>query len=66
MFLKHTGFTLQQYIIHIRMEKAVDLLLHSNQTISEIGYSVGGYSIHYFSRLFRKKMGLTPSDYRNP
>lgn len=64
LFLTHTGYTMQQYIIHIRMNKAVDLLTHTNQSISEIGQVIGGYSIHYFSRLFKKKMGLAPSDYR--
>lgn len=64
LVLNHTGFTIQQYLIHIRMNKAIDLLVHTHQPIGEIGDRVGGYSIHYFSRLFKSKTGLNPSDFR--
>ncbi len=64
MVLKQTNYTIQQYIIHIRMNKAIDLIANTNHSISEIGNLVGGYSVHYFSRLFKKKTGLKPSDFR--
>lgn len=64
MVTEYTGQTIQQYLIHIRMNKAIDLLLNTNMTIGEVGEAVGGYNIHYFSRLFRKKIGLSPSAFR--
>ncbi|GKX31460.1 AraC family transcriptional regulator [Vallitalea longa] len=64
LVLNCTGQTIQQYLITLRMNKAVDLLQHSNNTIGEIAEEVGGYSIHYFSRLFKKKIGVSPKVFR--
>lgn len=65
MFIQFSSYTIQQYLIHIRINKAIDLLESANLSVSEIGNYVGGYSIHYFSRLFKKKTGLYPSAFRN-
>ncbi|EHR4557181.1 AraC family transcriptional regulator, partial [Enterococcus faecalis] len=41
-----------------------DLLRYSNQTVKEIAVDVGLENYAYFSRLFKKRTGLTPSQYR--
>lgn len=57
----HTGVPLRRYMIDLRIKKALDMILNSNMSISEISRKVGYYDIHYFSRLFRKKTGFSPS-----
>ncbi len=64
MVVNHTNHTIQQYIIHIRMNKAIDLIANTNYSIGEVANLVGNYSVHYFSRLFKSKTGLRPSDFR--
>jgi AraC family transcriptional regulator, transcriptional activator of pobA len=48
-----------------KLTEARQLLLHSNKTISEIGFELGYNEKSYFSRVFHKKTGLTPSEYKN-
>lgn len=57
----HTGYSLQQYIINFRLQKAIELIMNENVSISNAAYAVGFKDIHYFSRLFRKKFGYPPS-----
>lgn len=61
----YTGKTIQQYLIDLRMNKAIDLLQHTNRSVGDIADEVGGYSIHYFSRLFKQKVGVSPSHFRS-
>jgi AraC-like DNA-binding protein len=60
-----TGKTLLEHIHLFILEKAKTALLNSSLSISEIAYSLGfGYPQH-FSKLFKTKTGLSPSEYRN-
>lgn len=52
-----------EYLTSLRIEKAKTLLEHSDMPINEIAASVG-YQNSYFNRLFKKKMGITPGQYR--
>jgi AraC-like DNA-binding protein len=63
-FKEYTGSSPAQYQIHLRINKAKDLLITSDQTIKEIAQSLGFESTDYFFRLFRQKTGFTPSDFR--
>lgn len=65
LVLEYTGKTVQQYLIDLRISKAMDLLQNTQKPIGEIGDEIGGYSIHYFSRLFKKKVGFTPTQFRS-
>lgn len=47
------------------MERAKHLLLSSNLSISEISFSIGYENPLYFSRLFRKYTGSSPTEFRN-
>lgn len=51
-------------LINIRMEMAKRLLLYSSMSVGEIAEEVGFSSIYYFSRLFCKREGVSPAEYR--
>ena len=53
-----------EYILHLRLEKAKAMLKSSDFSISEIALAVGITDPYYFSRLFKKKNGMTPMEYR--
>ena len=58
------GISISDHINNIRLEKAKELLLNSNQNISEIAYSVGFSSPNYFSTSFKNKYGVSPKDFK--
>lgn len=65
LFKQKTGQTILQYISDLRLKKAVYLLRETNLPISEIGMCIGFEDVRGFSRLFKKKYGITPSEYRS-
>jgi AraC-like DNA-binding protein len=50
------------FITSIRLKKAAQLLQSSNKNISEVAYEIGFNDPKYFSRIFRKYFGTTPSE----
>ncbi len=62
---KETGKTTQEHIHHLLLEIAKDRLLGSDDSIKEIAYSLGFGHSHYFSSLFKKKVGVSPTEFRN-
>jgi Transcriptional regulator containing an amidase domain and an AraC-type DNA-binding HTH domain len=64
IFKETTGLSPNQYHLNLRLDKAKDLLTSTNLTINEVAYQTGFDSIFYFSRLFKKKNGLPPKEYR--
>ena len=63
-FKNVSGVTPQQYIIHLRISVAKERLVSTDKSIKEVAAEVGYNNALYFSRLFRKIVGLSPSDYR--
>ncbi len=63
-FKRHTGMTPLHYHHLVRCHKAKELLVQTDQSISEIGEAVGFVSSSHFSHIFRKTEGCTPSEYR--
>ncbi|WP_196892544.1 AraC family transcriptional regulator [Aureivirga marina] len=61
---KETGKNIQEYIHYQLIEKAKYLLLNSNNSVTEIAYQLGFEYPPYFSRLFKKKLGITPTKFR--
>ncbi|WP_233522583.1 bifunctional transcriptional activator/DNA repair enzyme AdaA [Peribacillus glennii] len=53
-----------EYIQKTRITKAVEYLADSEESITEIAGAVGMYNTSYFTTLFKKKTGLTPTEYR--
>ena len=64
VFSQEMGTTFVEYLTARRMEKARELLRHSDLRSGEIAAAVGYKDSHYFSFLFKKTQGCTPRDYR--
>jgi two-component system response regulator YesN len=65
MFKKETGDTINNYLTEYRLTKAKKYLRETLLTASDISIRVGYRDSSYFGRLFRKRTGMTPNDYRN-
>ncbi len=61
---KNSGRSAKDHINDFLVERAKNLLISSNETVSEIAYSLGFNYPHYFSRLFKSKTGMAPNVYR--
>ena len=55
----------KQYIMNVRMDNAKELLLDSDMSILEVGTAVGIDDQNYFSRIFKKHCGMSPTEFRN-
>lgn len=64
-FNKHTGMTPIQYINNKRIELSKHLLCTTDMQIDEIYFNVGFSSSHYFSRVFKNIVGISPTEFRN-
>lgn len=64
LFKNETDQTLNQYLTDYRLEKAKQLLVDPRNKISEISANVGYTDGNYFTKSFKKRVGLSPSDYR--
>jgi AraC-like DNA-binding protein len=63
-FRKYTGFSPIQYQIQLRVQEAKKLLLNTDKPIKEVAHMLGFESTCYFSRLFKQKIGKSPTDIR--
>ena len=64
VFSQCTGQTFTEYLIHLRLSKAKELLKSTNYKNSQIAQEIGYNDSHYFSYIFKKNTGMTPSEYR--
>ena len=64
IFKKHIGKSPQEYLGQLRVKKACSFLQNFHISISDIAFSLGYKDATSFSRLFRRIMGITPSEYR--
>ena len=64
VFKKEMGDTVNGYIKNKKLETARNMLLYSDFTAAEISFILAFNSQSYFTEVFRKKYGLTPSDFR--
>jgi AraC-like DNA-binding protein len=64
LFKRLTGYSVADHINGIRMEKAKELLLHSDLSVNEIMEKTGFLSSGYFYTQFKKQHGVTPSQFR--
>lgn len=63
-FASYNGEGFSEYLNKIRLEKAMELLLTTELTISEISASVGYSDQSYFTKVFKKQTGISPSQFR--
>lgn len=52
------------FVRHIRLLRAQKLINDTDQSLTQIAYSVGFSDPKYFSKVFKREMGVTPSEYR--
>ena len=64
MFKKETGKSPQEYIQEKVIELAKERISDTADTVSQIAYSLGFQYPQHFCRLFKKRVGYTPSEYR--
>lgn len=64
LFKKQLDCTYSEYVTHLRMQKARQLLLTTNLDISDICSQVGFNDYYYFNKVFKKTFELPPSEYR--
>ena len=63
-FKKKTGRSITDYINNQRIKEASNLLENHNLNITDIAYMVGFNDVNYFTKMFKKMRGMTPSEYR--
>lgn len=63
-FKEYTGFSPNQYVLELRIQKSKALLTNSVLSIKEIAYKVGFNNSEYYATLFRRKTEMTPGEYR--
>ena len=63
-FSRETGTTFGSFVNRVRVRKACELLMHSDQQISSICYAVGFNNVANFNRRFRECKGMTPTEFR--
>jgi AraC-like DNA-binding protein len=64
IFQECMGCSPIDHLLHIRVQKAAELLRHSDRTITDIAFDCGFTDSNYFTRQFRKTTGHSPSEYR--
>ncbi len=64
LFAKHVGKTFSQYVTELRIQKACELLKGSEGSLETVAHQVGFTDVFYFSKVFKKQCGLSPSSYR--
>ena len=66
IFKDATGKTPVRYLNEFRIKKACVLLNGTNERISDIAAKTGFESLYYFDRIFKKQIGVSPLNFKNP
>jgi len=65
LFKKETNYAPVTYFSHLKIVKACEFLDYTNRKVKEISFSLGYADPYYFTKDFKKRMGLSPRQYRN-
>ena len=65
VFYEEMNCGIKQYFMHMKIERAKELISEQVHTFTEISSMLGFNSIHYFSRSFKKETGMTPTEYQH-
>lgn len=60
-----TGQTINEFVRAFRLKKAIDIMTHEDVTVTEVMYRIGIQSHSYFTTVFKKEFGKTPSQFMN-
>lgn len=63
-FKRLTGLTLGSYLVHYKLNRAIKLLVHTDESLTQISLNCGYESLAAFSRSFKNNLGVSPSTYR--
>lgn len=64
LFFKETQYAPMNYFLHLKIERACQLLLNTNMKINQVALKLGFDDPYYFSRIFKKIAGSSPKAYR--
>ena len=64
IFQQYIGKTFLDYVNLVRIQKAVDMIVSTNDSITAIAFATGFQDINYFSRMFKRVMGISPTELR--
>lgn len=64
VFKAQTGKTPYEYLLDVKIEKALEMLRIKNCTVTDVCFACGFNNLSHFTTLFKRKMGILPSDYR--
>ena len=64
IFSRHTGKPIYSYLLDLRIGEAINLLENTRASVSEVACAVGFCDSSHFSKIFKKKTGHAPSDFR--
>ena len=64
-FKNKTGHTFSKYLTELRLKKAKEFLINTDFDITDIATFTGYNDASYFTQIFRKSCGMTPSEYRS-
>ena len=64
LFKQQTGLSVSQYLIKYRIDKACEFLREYDFTVSQVAQMVGIGDIYYFSKIFKKMVGVSPTEYK--
>jgi AraC family transcriptional regulator len=65
LFSELEGTTIEQYLIHQKIERVKELLVYDELNLSEVAHQLGYSSVQHLSNQFKKVTGLTPTHFKN-
>jgi AraC-like DNA-binding protein len=64
-FKKEHGLTFRDFVVQVRIQRAAELMKYSSASVTEAAFVVGFNDLSYFARMFRRRLGVSPSHYRS-
>ncbi|TLS49118.1 response regulator transcription factor [Paenibacillus antri] len=65
LFRNETGEVFSEYVTRVRIDKSLHLLRSTNKKVNEIARALGFNNANYYCAVFKERMGVTPTEYRN-
>lgn len=64
LFKQKFGVSPKEYVLHLRIERAKEMLLSEKNLVSDVALLLGYSDIYHFSKIFKSKTNMTPTEYR--